>query len=269
MPDGSEGFELKFSDSDELVHTRILVLAMPRGSLERLSPSGPLLRPDNHEVWSLIRSVQSVPLLKLFLCYDRPWWQAIGVKEGQSVTDLPIRQCYYWAVEGEQCGADKKNRNSALMATYDDTTHTGFWSGLDWREGQPAFEPRPNPYTSHGPDDPDQEVWREHRPSRAMVNEAQRQLGEMHGLRSLPLPYAAAVRDWSAPPFGGGAWFWNINVRSWELIPRIIQPDPKLDVFICGDAYSGNQGWVEGALETAELMLGRLGLGAPDWVTQD
>ena len=30
--------------------------------------------------------------------------------------------------------------------------------------------------------------------------------------------------------------------------------------FICGEAYSDAQGWVEGALQTADLMLAKFGL---------
>jgi monoamine oxidase len=32
-------------------------------------------------------------------------------------------------------------------------------------------------------------------------------------------------------------------------------PNAQYQVYICGEAYSNNQGWVEGALTSAELML--------------
>ena len=55
-------------------------------------------------------------------------------------------------------------------------------------------------------------------------------------------------------------------MRSSEVIPRMINPAPKLPVYICGEAYSNGQGWVEGALETTELVLqGHFGLTAPAW----
>jgi hypothetical protein len=38
-------------------------------------------------------------------------------------------------------------------------------------------------------------------------------------------------------------------------------------VHICGEAYSAYQGWVEGALTSAEVMLQQaFGLDAPDWL---
>jgi monoamine oxidase len=47
----------------------------------------------------------------------------------------------------------------------------------------------------------------------------------------------------------------------------MIKPVPNIPVYVCGEAYSNGQGWVEGALETAELVLqGPFGLSAPAWL---
>jgi monoamine oxidase len=42
------------------------------------------------------------------------------------------------------------------------------------------------------------------------------------------------------------------------VIRQIVQPGSKLPMFICGEAYSDAQGWVEGALQTADLVLAKL-----------
>ncbi len=77
-------------------------------------------------------------------------------------------------------------------------------------------------------------------------------------------PYAAAYRDWGEDPFGGGANFWPQYVDSQDVSKRIVQPVPGKPVYICGEAYSHAQGWVEGALATAEDMLqNHLGLQPP------
>jgi monoamine oxidase len=110
--------------------------------------------------------------------------------------------------------------------------------------------------------------WEDHKAPAAMLQEVQRQLQEMHGLRYIPEPSSAAYQDWSEDPYGGGVNFWNIHARSWEIIPRMIQPNPDVPVYICGEAYSGHQGWVEGALETAEQVLrDHFGLPPPDWLS--
>jgi monoamine oxidase len=48
-------------------------------------------------------------------------------------------------------------------------------------------------------------------------------------------------------------------------MPRIVKPVADEEVYICGESYSTYQGWVEGALQTAEMMLtAHFGLAAPD-----
>jgi monoamine oxidase len=281
LPDGSDGVVLNIRSPDgkqQSVLARHLILAMPRRSLELLDQTGAVLDPPDEgqkaRIRKLIRSVTPIPLFKLFLCYERPWWEAVGVKEGQSVTDLPVQQCYYWAVEGRQPGADPANTNAAILATYDDTLNVGYWDGLTdlAPEKLLSYAPGSNAFA-------DQELaaagvaraasrdWTRWKAPIAMVEEAQRELKEMHGLRYVPDCYEAVYRDWGDDPFGGGVNFWNIHEKSWEVIPSMIHPALGVPVYVCGEAYSGSQGWVEGALETAELMLQTcFGLAEPDWV---
>ena len=73
----------------------------------------------------------------------------------------------------------------------------------------------------------------------------------------------AAFRDWGDDPFGGGWNSWNIGVRSWEVKKKIVNPFGKdRPLYICGEAYSDAQGWVEGALQTADMVLEKFGLNA-------
>ncbi len=129
--DAGQRVELTFhSDGRETpprYRARHLILAMPRRSLELLDQTGIVL--SNAKVKKHIQSVTPVALFKMFVCYPGPWWRATGVSKGRSVTDLPLRQCYYWGVEGEQPWADPENRNSVLLATYDDSRYIRFWTG--------------------------------------------------------------------------------------------------------------------------------------------
>jgi hypothetical protein len=79
---------------------------------------------------------------------------------------------------------------------------------------------------------------------------------------------AYGIRDWSAPPYGGAAHFW-IPGHSWahadvkgEIIDDPLpsfalreRRDSPENVHICGEAYSGDQGFIEGALDTAERAV--------------
>jgi monoamine oxidase len=59
-------------------------------------------------------------------------------------------------------------------------------------------------------------------------------------------------------------------VRFDEVMKRMRRPVQDEAIHICGEAYSNYQGWVEGALQTAELMLEEhFHLPRPDWIPAD
>ncbi len=254
LEDGSQGvaMHMEIDGEPKEVHARRLILAMPRRSLELLEQTGDVLGPHRPEVHKLIGSVTPIPLFKLALCYRHRWWEELGITQGQSVTDLPVRQCYYWPVgDDTQAGA---------ILIYNDGQDLDYWAGL--RHHPDKFQNE-----SHEPGgDLPQDEWREHPAPALMVHEAHRQLLAIHGLEDTPdrRPYAAAYRDWGDDPFGGGANFWPQYVDSRDVSKRIVQPVHGKPVYICGEAYSHAQGWVEGALATAEDMLqNHLGLPPP------
>lgn len=255
--------EEKKKDRKQKVQADALVLAMPRRSLELIDPRSPIPGRENGDVRSLIESVTPIPLFKLCIAYDYPWWESVGVTQGRSQTDLPIRQCYYWAT-GRARQHDPDNRKSVLLATYDDGANVDFWNGYADRQQHPDFVTLTDARTDA---DPGSDEWSHYVPTAPMVAEADRQLREMHGLRVSPPPYAAAYKDWGADPYGGGVNFWNVHVHSKDVIQKMINPVRDLPAYVCGEAYSNGQGWVEGALETAELVLTtHLGVPPPTWL---
>ena len=142
----SRGVELQVKGKK--ISAKTLILAMPRRSLDLLAPNSPL-----QDVQELIASVTPRPLFKLFTTYTSPWWLAAGctvggeylpVKEGRSVTDMPVRQTYYWPKDD---GEPATGGPSMLMASYDDGTNIGFWDGLRprrreaWKKGLEVPEP--------------------------------------------------------------------------------------------------------------------------------
>jgi len=254
--DAQDGVTLAFSGGGQ-ARARSLVLAMPRRALELITPGSQLLQ--QREVSRLVRSVTPRPLFKLFTTYPDPWWLPAGVKAGRTTTDLPVRQTYYWPTD---TGAPALGGPAMLMASYDDGTNIGFWDGfrgkrgVGWREGA-ADVPQPPAFKNQDPVDP---RWAENAAPEAMVAEVQRQLGLIHGMAYAPPARNAAFRDWGDDPFGGGWNSWNIGVDSREVKKAIVQPVDGVPVYICGEAYSDAQGWVEGALQTADMMLEKLGV---------
>jgi len=237
-----------------------VVLAMPRRSLELVN-----WEPFAHdrEVRERIGSVISQAAFKIFLAYPYPWWRVLGLQAGRSITDMPLRQTFYFQTEGEQPGGDPNNNNSLMMVSYNDLGSVPFWKALE--EGDP-FTGEPNPFNPSGAPRPANGF-----PiTRQMVEAAHSQVREVHGLEFVPKPYAAAYHDWSDDPYGAGWHAWKAGFKFWEIMPKMRQPVPGENVFVCGEAYSINQGWVEGALQTAELMLEEhFDMERPSWLPKD
>jgi monoamine oxidase len=264
----------EFKAQGKRVRAKQVILAMPRRSLDLLAQTSPVL----DEIQDLTSSVTPRPLFKLFTTYATPWWRAAGgdqtddngktaycpLEAGRSVTDLPVRQVYYWP---KSSGLPSTGGPSMLLASYDDGTNIGFWDGLRPRRRQPKPEHQEvaalaDPFIGADSGKNEELPWFEYQAPRRMVEEVARQLATMHGLSYTPEVKNAAFRDWGDDPYGGGWNSWNIGVKSWEVKQQITQPMGDKPLFICGEAYSDAQGWVEGALQTADLVLSKFGIGA-------
>jgi monoamine oxidase len=235
--------------------TDTVVLAMPRRSLELLDQDSFIFQ-ANDQPSELARKLPTVipePSLKILMGFDTPWWKGdFGATAGESITDLPIRQCYYF-------GTDAGDQHSLLLAGYTDMDPVTFWEPLD---GEQRFAPRATAHLSladiasvSSPTAPN-----------VMVLEAVSQLEQLHGV-TIPKPFVAWYRDWTDDPFGGGYHAWQPGISVKDVMEYMRRPDPNEAVHICGEAYSDQQGWVEGALCVAERMLQQhFGLKWPTWL---
>jgi monoamine oxidase len=258
-----------------IVYADKVVLAMPRRSIELIEWK-PL---DDPKVQDLLSSVLIQKAFKLFFAYREPWWKALGLVAGRAITDLPVRQVYYFGIEGENHpkGDPKNALNSVLMGSYCDIGSVPFWKGLEVVKhddpfvGEEREAPAPIAYSSARKTGT--AVAAKHLPYRAskqMVAAAQKQIEEVHGQVELPKPYAAIYHEWSDDPYGGGWHEWKAGYQYFDVMKKVRHPVAGQDVFICGEAYSNNQGWVEGSLQTAEHVLeDHLGLKRPSWLPPD
>ncbi len=240
-----------------IVKAKKIILAMPRRSLELIESE------FFQDAWvkENIPSVLIQSAFKLFLAYERPWWRALGLVAGRSVTDLPVRQIYYFGTESDREGG-KPWFNSLLMASYNDMGTVPFWKGLE--QGEPYLGYRP----SCGADDSGSALALGDLPATdQMVRVANKQVAEVHGLPEIPMPYAAVYHSWNEDPYGGGWHEWKAGVRLDQVMCQMRKPVPTQDIHIVGEAYSYGQGWVEGALDTAESTLQEFfGLKQPEWL---
>lgn len=233
---------LSVDGRDDVLARRVL-LALPRLPLERLAGRTPLLaEPD---VRQLLGTVTAHPAAKLFLAYDRPWWREVGVEGLRSVTDLPLSKTYYFdRVAPDRDGA---STSGLMLASYSDGPRREHWVALGGSGSDRVADTLP--YR-------DDARWQAYAATEAQVAEAQRHLAVLHDVPHVPEPRAAAFADWVT---AGGAWHvWNAGVDAEHAMRRLAQPSPGAPLYVCGEAFASSQGWVEGALESAERALERI-----------
>ncbi len=56
-------------------------------------------------------------------------------------------------------------------------------------------------------------------------------------------------------PWIMGAGYWKPGFDRHEYLHKIIKPFKNDEIYICGENYSSHQAWVEGSLETSDLVL--------------
>jgi lysine 2-monooxygenase len=239
-----------------------LVLAMPQRSLDILAQDTPTL--DSPEVRTLLKSVMPMPAYKALAVYERPWWKkALGINAGRSTTDLPIRQVYYMD------SGKNPNTNSLMLATYADGRTQSFWDGLyKGRKFELKFPITRNkffpPVGAASLTELDQYLAPD-----AFGRTLHALTAEMHQLTPdhIPWPNVVYAKDWSEDPYGGGWHFWRPGVKIWETLPRVRQPVDAVPLHICGESYTNQQGWVEGALTSAEHVMQKyFKLQTPSWL---
>ena len=171
-PEGApRRYELKLANQESgrewLVHADAVILAMPRRSLELLDMYPNYLSLyDGREGATFRQAVSSTIIqqsMKILMGFEEPWWtQDFGATAGESITDLPMRQCYYF-------GTDKKNKHSLFLSSYNDMDTVSFWSALEQVE---LFEPKATSVVSQA----DVDAISEFQAPKVMVDESMSQV---------------------------------------------------------------------------------------------
>ncbi|WP_353719160.1 FAD-dependent oxidoreductase [Dyadobacter sp. 676] len=234
-----------------------VILGMPRKSLELLDQQNFFFNSsENTRLDGNIRSVIMEPAFKILMGFTEPWWKKLGIDSGHSITDLPMRQCYYF-------GTDPRNNNSMLLGSYGDMETETFWKALS--DDTVLFKVRATESASLA----ELKALEREQATQLMVNEIMSQLRELHGDRVvIPEPYVTYFRDWTDDPFGAGYHAWKAGVSVKDVMPYMRKPDAGENIHVVGEAYSDQQGWVEGAVCEAEKMLEEhFGLTRPKWLS--
>lgn len=243
------------------VYANQLVLAMPRKSLELLDQDNFFFNINKHPFLNKnIRSVIMEPSFKILMGFDRPWWrEELGIESGHSITDLPMRQCYYF-------GVDEITQKSMLLGSYGDMSTETFWKALS--DNPVLYKMKVSLLAELNVEE--QHQWGQVQASELMVAELMNQLREVHKGIDIPDPYITYFKDWTDDPYGAGYHAWKAGISVKDTMKFMRQPNRDERIHICGEAYSDQQGWVEGAFCEAEKMLQEhFGLDWPTWLSPD
>ncbi|NMM49823.1 flavin monoamine oxidase family protein [Marinigracilibium pacificum] len=268
---GNYKYALEFfneeSGSTWTLEANKIILAMPRRSLELLDQNNFFFDIDTQkELQKNMASVLKEPSLKILMGFEYPWWKDdFGTQSGHSITDLPMRQCYYF-------GTDPNNSNSLFLGSYNDMETVSFWKALAeareiGAENLKLFKVKVT--NNFAASDISQEL-EENQATQAMVDEAMNQVRELHGRNEIPDPYVTWYKDWGLDPYGGGYHAWKASYDIAKTMEYMRRPNLNEEIYICGEAYSDQQGWVEGAFCVAEHMLEKsFDLKRPGWLDCD
>lgn len=272
-------FAIDGKDGHKIVKTRAVVLALPKGALvrleydDRLVGKAPIPVKDlQRRAWfqDLLHSVDGRPLFKLFLGYSKPWWTETKSWSGNSKspagkanTDLPLRQVYYYGrdqwnkARQSQLGLSGNEQHSMIMASYSDSHYVEFWSEVAKPSGHAFLRRRDEEKPLSSEDDYARQTFGA---PVDMILRAEHQLGLLHGStvwrdQQTPRADTGLYMEWSRAPYYAGWHSWKLGVKPWDVSHRILQPFGEERVYICGEAYSTEQGWTEGALKSAERLL--------------
>lgn len=227
-------FDLAGGQGQLQLKTEHLFLCIPPRSLELLDPNTDfaIQMRRNHYLESVIRQ----PSFKLLFLYKDRWYRKVQIRGqsikplGPTITDLPLRMIWYF-------DPDPTQPYWTLLASYCDMTSTEFWRVMEQAPPPPGYPGSRNP-------------------TKEMCEMARAQLQSVHNI-DIPEPEDAVFQDWGLDPYGAGYHAWAAHYFPWNIFDRMLQPISSYNVYICGEAYSLDQGWVEGSLRTVDKCLDR------------
>lgn len=297
LGDNGNPVTFRSGDDDSLESCNKLVLAMPPRAIQLLlNRSTDFTQQCGSESRCNLGNATPIPLLKIYLIYrldenGTSWWESVVGNIEQYTrltTDLPLRQIYNFGNYKDDSGANY----AVLQISYDDGLNPGYWAGLipeidginvssnifgglQWTGGvsdlkavSPLIMNLAACKTTDDLMDAAPIFATAHQQFTTLVNK----VSDFNGkdLASPTLPVAGGAMDWAVNPFGGGVNFWNAGVDVSEVYWDMMQPfgsaADDLPIYVVGEGYSVFQGWVEGALWTAEAVLeDKFGLAAPSW----
>ena len=194
-----------------------VILALPQNALLKIKY---LFRPEKYNLSRLIRSVYSQPLYRIYARYP-PISNITNIDESKSKS-----KSKYWFSDLPKITTDLPIKYIIPM---------------DYEKGLIMIS-----YT----DSKWAKWWFNHLEKGTLPMELTRQLKILFPELDIPEPLWFKHCYWDM-----GAAYWRPGFSREKVMQDIIKPYTHEEIYICGENYSSHQAWVEGALETADMVL--------------
>jgi monoamine oxidase len=237
-----------------------LFLAMPKLPLSHLSRSLP-----NH-IAEQLNTVNGFAMSKVFFVTNSPWWEP-GQRPQQYANRMPTRELHYF--RRESGGIDDGN---GMIMLYTDTPATEYWRHYikDPKSHDRAEIDKNSDlieeFAKYVARDVKRALRSDSENNTVQLNEnakslfADRTLSETASFIENTI-VTCGMRDWACEPYGAGNHGWQPGVQSWKIqaaFKAFSIGSGRKNVHICGEAYSDYHGFIEGALNSAHLILDEL-----------
>lgn len=237
------------------LRTERLILALPRLPLLKLTRHLP------EHIASQLDSVNGFPMLKVFFVCSTPWW-SYGQPPQQYANCMPTREIHYFRRPPE---SDADGHGMVLL--YMDRPSTEFWRHyvIDGDRHDRAELDQNGRIVDAFALFVARDVKRaaaSEESALKLTDHARRIFGDLslaettQYIRNSIITYG--IRDWARAPYGAANHGWQPGVRSWKVMEAFKAFDfgsGARNLHIVGEAYSDYQGFIEGALNSAELAL--------------
>lgn len=204
------------------------VLALPIGRIAAVKGLG-----EREEICALHRSVEPWPISTGAIWYESAWWTACGFESGRTRTDLPFGSLLHFTSTAED---QATSPGRAAIMFYAEGLKSRAWEDMAAR-------------TPCG-------TWLD--TEHSFTRDLHRQIADLYGRGfgiSAPQPLGAMLQPWSASESGAAIHLWRHGHDASNIASSATRPLSGVDLSICGESLSLHQGWIEGALKTAEDLL--------------
>ncbi len=189
------------------------------------------------------------------------------------VTDLPIRQLYLHGADSASA-SPSTGRPGGMIMCYSDARYAAYWSSLS-KKGEGPSEGSRDPEVSEEL----RQLEKAYGATKLLRERVASELCRIFDHRLTPRPPEAETRsdrvrrgyrrpkgewdharhgfivDWSKDPFLGGWHTWNVGREAQTDRRKMASPLEGRRIYVCGEAFSADQGWIEGALRSTERVL--------------